>query len=298
MIEHAPPQSDSSFDALGRATAQAAVRALLCEVAATPKPGLVDRANTGAHRDMDFMTFMNSAAALWPYFYAVTLAGARHEGPLQTLLPALRPAGLQAEAAMYTATGGVNTHKGLIFSLGVLCAAHGWQCAGGRAGTAEALLDAAAQVCCEVCGELERPAGEDATTKGRAAWAGHRVRGIRGEMAAGLPAVRETGYPAFLEAVRRNQSLNDAGVAALLHMMTVVDDTNVIGRAGIGALHALQANVRAALARCADDGARLLRCSAALDEQLIQQSISPGGSADLLAICYFLYFVFEEDGAA
>ncbi len=100
--------------------------ALQVEVNLTPKPGLVDRANSGSHRDMDVSTFEASIAALTPWFGRFTAAGAAHHAlPLTRLLAAVRPVGLGAEQAMLAATGGVNTHKGGIFAFG-----SGMQCRG------------------------------------------------------------------------------------------------------------------------------------------------------------------------
>lgn len=106
--------------------ASEAVSALLFEAAAAPKPGLVTPFSKGAHRDMDYFLFLRSGAALAPYFASFVRIGAALAGkvPEDTLSP-LRAEGLRAEKAMSDATGGVNTHKGLIFSLGILCAAAG-----------------------------------------------------------------------------------------------------------------------------------------------------------------------------
>ena len=106
--------------------ARLAVRALLYEVTTTPKPGLVDRRNSGSHRDMDVFTFMDSAAALYPYFEACTRTGRETaEQPAPETFAALRPLGCEAEGEMLDATGGVNTHKGAVFSVGIVCAALG-----------------------------------------------------------------------------------------------------------------------------------------------------------------------------
>lgn len=104
-----------------------AVESMLYEVTATPKPGLVDRANNGAHYDMDFFTFMSSAAALHSCFDELIQAGIQMaEHPVSELLPELRKIGVQAEKQMFQFTKGVNTHKGMIFSLGMLCGCWGW----------------------------------------------------------------------------------------------------------------------------------------------------------------------------
>lgn len=107
-------------------------RAVFYEVTVTPKPGLVDRANCGVHRDMDIFTFLDSGAALLPYWRRFIRAGiGAAKRPPGELLPDLRFLGREAEEAMLRATGGVNTHKGLVFSMGLLCAALGMLTAGG-----------------------------------------------------------------------------------------------------------------------------------------------------------------------
>lgn len=103
-----------------------AARALLYEVATTPKPGLVDRANSGSHRDMDFFTFLDSTAALLPYLEQAVAAGQETaQRPPEETFTRLREMGLAAERAMFGATQGVNTHKGAIFSLGCVLGACG-----------------------------------------------------------------------------------------------------------------------------------------------------------------------------
>ena len=108
----------------GQTVAQLACRSLLYEVCVTPKPGLVDRQNSGDHRDMDLFTFLNSAPALFPYFERCVRQGWKETEP-EALFPPLRWEGKLAEQAMLAATGGVNTHKGAIFSMGLCCAALG-----------------------------------------------------------------------------------------------------------------------------------------------------------------------------
>ena len=97
---------------------------MLFEVSATPKPGLVDRNNSGAHKDMDFYTFVESSASLTHTFYQCALNGLKFKGKsLNELMDSIRPIGIEGEKRMFKATKGVNTHKGLIFSLGIISAA-------------------------------------------------------------------------------------------------------------------------------------------------------------------------------
>ena len=106
--------------------ASAAVRGLLYEVSTTPKPGLVDRNNSGSHKDMDFFTFLDSSASLIPWFREFFCLGWDHSSePDGQIFERLRYAGQRAETAMFSATGGINTHKGLVFASAILCGALG-----------------------------------------------------------------------------------------------------------------------------------------------------------------------------
>ena len=261
-----------------------AYTALLREAEATPKPGLVDLDNSGAHRDMDIQLFRASAAALAPYFSAFAARGAREAGqPLSTRLPGVRPLGIEAERAMLAATGGVNTHKGAIFTLGVLSYVCGRLTLADPAPSAEALCSAAAALCADLPGEL---AGGRAGTKGERAYRRYGVSGVRGEAAAGFPHVLNTALPCLRSgAADENLRLLDA----LMHLIAVMDDTNILTRAGREGADWAKGCARSFLNRYtparADEYLAALR---ALDAAFIARNISPGGSADLLAAAWFL----------
>lgn len=271
--------------------AELACRALLYEVGTTPKPGLVDRVNSGSHKDMDFFTFMSSTAALWPYFEECAQIGRRTAAlaPEETFAALRGPARL-AENAMLRATGGVNTHKGAIFTVGALCGALGrlpreaWR-------EPEAVLSqAGAMAKGLVARELAGLTEDAARTAGERLYLRYGVTGVRGQLEDGLPAVRDLGLPALERGLAQGKSLNDAGCAALLAMLAGAVDTNLIARGGLEAQ-------REAAARTA----RLLEpfpsreSLEALDEWFIQRNLSPGGSADLLAVCYLLHFLRTEE---
>lgn len=266
-------------------------KAMLYEACVTPKPGLVDRDNSGAHRDMDIFSFMASASALMPYFRDCALAGIeRCNEPPAALLGALRYPGMLAEEAMRRETQGANTHKGLIFSMGILCGAAGRLFGLGQPVTVERLCEAGAGM---LGGIVDRElASIDApATHGERAYRSHRAAGARGEAAAGFPSARGVGLPALKAALREGRSLNDAGALALYHLMGAVVDTNVIARAG----KARQQQLMEQIARDIQAGAGPTAADlAALDRQLIAENISPGGSADLLAISYLFYFLESE----
>src|SRR5262249_12246618 len=97
-----------------------AAKSLWDELALYPKPGLVSFSDSGAHADMDATTLSRSLFALRPWFVELATAGARGAGLLE-----LRRLGIGAEQSMLAATGGINTHRGAIFVLGLLAAAAG-----------------------------------------------------------------------------------------------------------------------------------------------------------------------------
>lgn len=263
-----------------------ACRALLHEVCCTPKPGLVDGRNSGAHRDMDQFTFLDSTAVLHPYFAAVTSEGLGWEGPAEGLLPRLRAHGLEAEGRMARATGGVNTHKGAIFSLGVLCAAAGTLWRQGAAVTAADLLGRAGAVAAPALADFARPLAD---TAGRALQRRCGVGGIRGEAAAGFPAVARWGLPALLHCLEQGFSWNGACCGALCALLAYVEDTNLLHRGGGAALALVQAQARAIVVEQPPEPV-LLQRMAALDDALIAANLSPGGCADLLAATLLVYF--------
>ncbi|NLD33615.1 MAG: hypothetical protein GX653_01755 [Clostridiales bacterium] len=283
---HDSHQTEAAFRALlprvedeAARAARLALLSLLYEVSVTPKPGLVDRADNGAHDDMDFYTFLRSAAAIAPYFARCAALGQQPGIPADALLGRLRPLGLMAEQAMARQTGGVNTHKGLIFSLGILCAA------AGRLGEKR---DAGAL--CALAGQIAQPALEDAADASH----GARVRqrygdlGARGEAAAGFPSAL-AALPVLREAMHKGEGPDRAGARALLALIARVRDTNVLYRAGEEGLTYLQQGANDLLAR--DIPPEEL---AAFSRQVAARGISPGGSADLLAVAFFLH-LYEGD---
>lgn len=254
-----------------------AVKALLYEVCCTPKPGLVDRANSGRHRDMDIFTFMGSAAVLQPYFAACAKVGMDFER--------IRFLGKEAEQTMLRETGGVNTHKGAIFTMGLLCAAAGAE----ESADPEAVLSRVKELC---RGLTERDfAGitmKNAKTAGERLYAEFGITGVRGQAEAGYPAVLHTGLPVLEEGLENGLSPERAGCAALLAMLTATADTNMIIRSDRQTAQHISREVALLLAKDRYPDEEKLR---ALDALFTENDLSPGGTADLLAATYFLHFL-------
>lgn len=251
-----------------------AVQSLLCEVYATPKPGLVDQNGSGSHRDMDLFTFLGSAAALWPYFRRCAALGLEAESP-ETLFQQLRKAGLEAESQMLRATGGVNTHKGAIFTLGLLCGAAG-------------MLDPASwrpENLCRLCAQMTRgltrrelDKKEAPRTAGERIYQQYGISGARGQAEAGFPGAL-LGLEALEKGLANGHSFNEALCRSLLAIMAATPDTNLIHRGGMEAQNwvweILKANPN----------------PADLCPEFEKRNLSPGGSADLLAAACFLHFL-------
>lgn len=283
-------------EALDRQDAQTvaalACRALLYEVGTTPKPGLVDRLNSGSHRDMDFFTFMDSAAALWPYFEECARVGQRTAAdPPEDTFAALRGPARLAENAMLRATGGANTHKGAIFTVGTLCGALGRLPREAWREPETVLSQAAAMTEGLVERELAGLTEDGARTTGQKLYLRHGITGVRGQIEAGLPAVKNVGLPTLERGLAQGKSLNVAGCAALLAMLAAAVDTNLIARGGLDGQREAAEQAARLLEREPFPSREVLE---ELDRQFIEKNLSPGGSADLLAVCYLLHFLRTE----
>lgn len=283
LTEHFLRADRKSIEAL-------ATDCLLAEVNVTPKPGLVDRANTGSHTDMDLALFEKSAAALtafWGECFAVGVETAAL-APEETF-SRLRRAGLAAEKTMLAATAGVNTHKGAIFLLGTVCGAIGrlWSASGPCRCADMICRECSRMTTVPLNDEFARIRAQDtANTAGAGLYLRRGMRGARGEIIDGLPGVRETALPALKNALTQDCGEEHAAAIALLHLIARGTDTNMVKRGGEDGAH-WGAESAAELLRASSTPAKEL--ISALDREFIARDLSPGGCADLLAVTLFLY---------
>ncbi len=257
-----------------------AVRALLTELAATPKPGMVDRDNSGAHADMDFFTFLDSAAALAPYFQACARLGLRAADPGECF-ERLRAEGALAEGRMLRVTGGANTHRGAVFTLGILCAAAGYAWANGTGTSPEALSAVSARMTAQAL-QAELKGMKQPRTFGETLMKG-RLAGARAEAASGFPTAIHTALPALDRALEEGATLNDACVRALTAVMAVAEDSVLLRRAGPERAE----GVRETAAELFRQGCPK-EAMQKFDERCMMWNVSFGGCADLLAAALFL----------
>lgn len=272
------------FDAYGHL----AWRAMLTEVNLSPKPGLVDRFNCGAHKDMSLADFHRSALAIQAWLPRFIEYGACcSQLPAVQVLNGLRPLGLACEADMFRATAGVNTHKGSIFSLGLLCAAIGRLHQLQQRVTPETICSTAATFCCGLT-ERELRHNNQQSTAGQRLYQQLGLTGARGEAEAGYPLVIRYALPHYRALLTEGRDPELALLDTLLLLIARNGDTNVASRGGEAGLRWIQQQANALLQqggiRTPDDLVHLHQ----FDSQCIEHNLSPGGSADLLIVTWFL----------
>lgn len=284
-----PLSIESLSHTIAQDTAHLAHRAMLIEVYTTPKPGLVDRANNGAHRDMTVATFERSADAIRPWLEKFVAIGLEHARlPLPHLLPMMRPVGKDCEKAMYLATAGVNTHKGMLFSLSLICAAIGrlWQ--QGQRLTIASICHTVAQATQGIV-ERELAANPTPRTAGERFYHEYGLTGVRGEVESGFQTIRQVSFPVYQQALDAGADRNSALLEVLLSLLAYNNDTNLVSRGGLAGLQFVQQQARSILSSTQFLSEERMLALESLDRQCIEKNLSPGGSADLLAVTWLLH---------
>jgi len=252
---------------------RAATLALHDELALSPKPGLVTLTDRGSHADMDAHTFMRSLFALRSYFVRIADLGAAG-APFE----ALEACGIEAEARMLAATGGINTHRGAIFMLGLLCASAGAL----RERPTPALVR---QTLLDHWGKaLAARALRPSQLPGGLAAQRLHLRSASMEAALGFPTLFETAVPALDKA--RNLPPQAARLDTLFAVMAVLDDSNLAHRGGLEGLRFAQAAARDFLA--AGGASQGMAAAQAVAGEFVRRNLSPGGAADTLAAACWL----------
>ena len=269
----------------GDAVAALAVESLDREVATWPKPGLVSRVDTGSHADMDAGTFRRSAEAIRPHLAALAEAGRAGAD-----MARLRAIGIAAEADMMAATGGVNTHRGAIFGLGLLCAAAGHaSLSPGRGGSEGATGPALGAAVVRLWGPAILDGPVPLRSHGTQARRLYRAGGARAEAAAGFPTLARVGLPALAEG-RRLAAGDEA--AARVHccfaLVAALEDTNLLHRGGPAGLAFARAAAEEFLSSGGVGAPGWRERAAAVHRAFMARRLSPGGAADLLAMTLFV----------
>jgi len=265
------------------AIASYAIEAMLCEVAAYPSPGLVSSISKGSHVDMDHYSFIKSTSILSKYMVLFAQEGYSNRAPKE-IFNAIRNIGIEAEDEMLKGTKGVNTHKGLIFLLGISCSA-----------VTKAMYDKkefneiqaiikqmtkglVVEELCYMDKDKVKSYGEKLFLK-------YNVEGIRGQVERGIPLVFDHSLKVYSE--NASLTLNDRLIHTLISIMQFCEDSNVLHRHSMDVLCQVKQKAKHIIligGMATEIGKASIE---ELDFEFIKRNISPGGSADLLAVTVF-----------
>ena len=254
--------------------AHMATDALRAELLTTPKPGLVDRNDNGAHKDMDLAMMNRSIDALLPYFVKLALLGCNDAMPTAD---EVRQIGLEAERVMLNATGGVNTHRGALFSMGLATLTAAWCMAHDAKANEKQLQDLIMQVAAGFA--------PTAGTHGNDAVNAHRVTGALNLAKAGYEQLFSDWLPAYRRYLAEDDST--ACHKLLLLIMSQLDDTNVIHRVGYEQAQQVKHEAQALLHNYSEQAMEQM------NRDYIVRNISPGGSADMVALTLFIHSILN-----
>ena len=283
----------SPFDADLQKVGQYLTQAILLEVSTHPKPGLVTRLSNGAHKDMSIFTFMMSSAVLSKAFNDLQDIGQAHRGTLAELFCKLRSYGVGAEAELLRVTKGVNTQRGILFAGGIVSAVSGYAMNMGL--SRDALLPMIKEMAAGLVARELKNLDHAAMTAGEKLYYKYGITGIRGEVENGFPSVVNYGLPALEDAFNKGATINDALVHALISLMTVVEDSNVIWRTDYDTLLEVQRIAKNILSLGSVFTEKGRMAIAETERYFLQRRISPGGSADLLSVTITLYLLDHKE---
>lgn len=262
-----------------------ALKAIIEEVSTMPSFGLVSPSTMGSHKDMDYYTFLDSSFAIAPYLKDMAERGYSFHSPKE-IFEAIRPVGIEAEKEMFKVTGGVNTHKGMIFLIGVIISAVAKTIYDKRG--FEAVTEVIAEMCSDILRDFDGLEGKIELTHGEKLYLKYGFTGIRGEVQKGLGFLFKDILP-FYEC--SDLKGNHLFAETLLRLMAVVDDSTIVHRQDIEVLNYVKKRSKEILLMGGMTTEKGRLEAEEFEKYCIRENISPGGSADLLAAVIFLSYV-------
>lgn len=302
--------------------------ALIEEVQTSPKPGLVDMIDNGAHNDMDPKLFMKSAKAISPYLMKIYDLGfnkGQKRGDLIELFKEIRVVGIEAEKAMFNVTEGVNTHKGAIFTMGIILAATGYSLSMGDLPDIYTILSIGNMMCRDtLLRELEdiKKKPKNKLTNGDKLYIMYGEKGIRGQAIEGFPVIKNIAYPLYRRSIKEKDELlkslvlihgedlrdefreaidkendkdftNALNINILLYIIMNLNDTNIVNRSSYEMMEIYRDKTKGII----DKGGAFTKSGLEGIKRLnvfsIKENISPGGSADILSLTILLNHIMD-----
>ena len=270
--------------------AKLATKALLYEVSISPKAGLVSRLSNGSHKDMDFYTFIDSALSLDEYFSECFVYGQENDFYSLNFLKNLRDLGKKAEKKMYKATNGINTHKGTIFSMGIIISVLASYLKEVDKIDLKILSEKIKTMCIPLLEELEN--ANNFSTYGEKAFKNYHLTGARGLAISGYDIVLLDGINKLKE-FTKSLDFETSCILLLFYYISILDDTNIVNRANFETLKEIQILCK----NLYEENSKSLSKEkirnemSKLNDIFIEKNISAGGSADLLILTIFIYFI-------
>lgn len=270
--------------------AHLATRALKAELNTTPKPGLVDTHDSGAHRDMDHALMMRSIRAMHPYF--VKLATLGYDSPKLPAHDDIVSIGLEAEKAMFKSTGGVNTYKGALFSMGLALTAATYIIGRGKVamtthGKEYVPGDLLSATITQFANGFPDTSGTHGSRAKQLAQAGCRLKSALDNAREGYTQLFGEWLPFYETRIKGDDSY--VKHKTLLRIMCDLDDTNIVYRTDYATMQQVKTQARHLLEDFSEAGID------DLNRDFVSRNISPGGSADMLALVVFLFGITRKD---
>ena len=270
--------------------AKLATKVLLYEVSISPKAGLVSRLSNGSHKDMDFYTFIDSALSLDNYFSECFVYGQENDFYSPIFFKNLRDLGKKAEREMYQATNGINTHKGTIFSMGIIIAVLASYLKEVDKIDLKILSEKIKTMCIPLLEELEN--ANNFSTYGEKAFKNYHLTGARGLAISGYDIVLLDGINKLKE-FTKILDFETSCILLLFYYTSILDDTNIVNRTNLETLKEIQILCK----NLYEENSKSLSKEkirnemSKLNDIFIEKNISAGGSADLLILTIFVYIL-------
>lgn len=284
MEEYCSQQRENT---LAKQLSLLATKALLAEISLSPKPGLVDKFSNGSHTDMNYQTFLDSTAAISPWFGELVSAGFTfNDSNLTKALPVIRTIGLNMESAMFGATRNVNTQKGIIFLMGLSLFACGKLFSENVPFNIEKFRAIVKGICTDMVHNELVNHSHSAKTHGEIMFSQYGFSGARGEVESGFQTVFEFGLPQLAGFTELSDKML---LKCFLAIAAHNNDTNILYRRGPDVLKTFQKLCIKALENFNETN------YTAVIDFCKNENCSPGGSADILAVTIFVWSVINRE---